>query len=321
MTIEDFLPKPKKIAFLFPGQGAQAVGMASDLYREFDVAREVFDMAEEITRINLSRLCFNGPADELTRTVNLQPALTAVNLACLAVIGTEDITPCISAGHSLGEYAALAASGAVSAPDTLRLVSRRGRLMDREAGRNPGLMHAIIGLGIDDVRELIENAGLDAAVAIANHNAEKQIVISGIPGPVETVSAAAAKQGARALALRVSGAWHSELMRGAVTEFSAALDEAAFHKPGHPVLMNVTASPLEAPDEIKSVMKSQLCSPVRWYDSMCRLRDEGITHFAEVGAGRVLAGLLKRTLPEDYPGTVHSVNSMKSLEAFFRDVA
>ncbi|HSQ83547.1 MAG TPA: ACP S-malonyltransferase, partial [Desulfobacterales bacterium] len=146
----------KKTAFLFPGQGSQAVGMGLDFYQEYDVVRELFDMAEEISKINISKLCFNGPMEDLTQTVNLQPSVTAMNLACLTIIEKEGVTPDICAGHSLGEYSALCASDIVSREDTLRLVFKRGELMHREAVKNKGAMHAILGLPIDAVAEIVE---------------------------------------------------------------------------------------------------------------------------------------------------------------------
>jgi [acyl-carrier-protein] S-malonyltransferase len=209
----------KKIAFLFPGQGSQSVGMGLDFYQEYDVVRELFDMAEEISKINISKLSFKGPIEDLTQTVNLQPAVTAVNLACLAAIEKEGVRPDICAGHSLGEYSAMNASGIVSREDTFKMVFKRGELMHREAMRNKGAMHAIVGLSIDDVSEIVDEVKKEGVVAIANHNALQQIVITGSPDPVEKASSLAAARGAKAITLKVSGAWHSELIKGAYDEF------------------------------------------------------------------------------------------------------
>ena len=310
----------KKTAFLFPGQGSQAVGMGLDLYQEYDVVRELFDMAEEISKIKISALCFKGPMEDLTQTVNLQPAVTAVNLACLTAIEKEGIRPDICAGHSLGEYSAMSASEIVSREDTFRLVFKRGQLMHREATRNKGAMNAIIGLSIDEVIEIVEQVKKEGVVAIANHNAEKQIVITGSPDPVEKASSMAAAHGAKAIPLKVSGAWHSDLIKGAYDEFKAFIESIRFNTPQTPLVFNVTADVENEPGDIKAIMVRQLCSPVKWYDAMCKLVKEHIEIFVEVGPGKVLTGLLKKILPKDYPCRIFNVNNMKSLEQFLKEI-
>ena len=310
----------KKTAFLFPGQGSQAVGMGHDFYQEYDVVRELFDMAEEITKIKLSKLCFKGPMEDLTQTVNLQPAVTAVNLACLTVIEKEGFKSDICAGHSLGEYSAICASDIVSREDTFRLVFKRGELMHREAEKNKGAMHAIIGLSIDMVEEIVSEAKTAGVVAVANHNAEKQIVITGAPDPVKKASSIASSHGARAIPLKVSGAWHSQLIQGAQDEFKNFIESIPFNTPQRPTIFNVTADFEKKPDDIKSIMARQLCSPVKWYDSICKLMDENIEIFVEVGPGKVLTGLLKKILPKDYPCQIFNVNDMKALEQFIKEI-
>ncbi len=310
----------KKVAFLFPGQGSQVVGMGQDLYQEYDFVREIFDMVDEVTKTHISKLCFNGPMEELTLTVNLQPAMTAVNLACLAALEKEGIQPHMTAGHSLGEYSALRAAGVVNPEDTCKLVFKRGHLMHREATKHEGAMQAIVGLGIDEVREIVEAAQEKGVIAVANHNTAEQIVITGSPDAVEAAGEAAKAKGVKAIPLKVSGAWHSELIRGAEEEFTAFLGETPFNEPQHPVLFNVTAAPESDPDKIKELMARQLCSPVRWYDSMCKMQEEGIEVFAEVGPKRVLTGMLRKIIPDTYEHEAYNVDSMKGLETFFKAV-
>ena len=308
-----------KTAFLFPGQGSQSVGMGQEFYQEYDVVREIFDMAEEMAKMNISRLCFKGPMEELTRTVNLQPAVTTVNLACLTVLQKEGIDFDLCAGHSLGEYSALNAAGAISAEDTIRLVYKRGELMHRESTKYKGAMHAIVGLPIAEVDGLVAEVQPQGVVSVANHNSELQIVITGSPEPVEKVSALAAGKGAKAIPLKVSGAWHSELIKGAEQEFKDVLAQIEFSPPEKSIIFNVSADISNEADEIKDLMGRQLCNPVKWYDSMQKMKEAEIETFVEVGPGRVLAGLLKKILPADCPAKVYNVANMKQLEKFMNE--
>lgn len=310
----------KKCAFLFPGQGSQAVGMGKDLHEAYPAVREIFDAVCEISQKDIRRLCFEGPMEQLTETVNLQPALTAVNLGFLSALTGGGVRPVISAGHSLGEYSALCAAGVLSVTDALAAVYKRGALMHRESRKQKGAMQAIVGLPMETVSVLVANAAAKGPVSVANHNSETQIVITGTPEPVEAAAVAAREKGAKAIPLKVSGAWHSELMRGAEGEFAEFLSELTFGKPRSRVVFNVTAETAEDPEEIRSIMARQLINPVRWYDTMIRLMGEGVEVFAEVGPGKVLTGLLKKTLPRDHSYQLYTLNTAKGVEDFIAEV-
>jgi [acyl-carrier-protein] S-malonyltransferase len=191
--------------------------------------------------------------------------------------------------------------------------------MHREATRYKGAMYAIIGLPINTVQELVAEVQREGIVAVANHNTEQQIVITGAPDMVKKVSALVSSRGAKAIPLKVSGAWHSELIKGAQDEFRDVIESMHFNTPDCPVVFNVTADYAEDPNEIKSIMARQLCSPVKWYDSVCRLMAENVEVFVEVGPGKVLTGLIKKILPKDYPCKIYTVNSMKQLERFLKE--
>jgi [acyl-carrier-protein] S-malonyltransferase len=294
--------------------------MGFDFYQEFVFVKELFEMASEICKINIAELCFKGPMEELTKTINLQPSVTAVNLACLAAVEKEGIAPTFLAGHSLGEYSALCASGVISRENTFRLVYKRGELMHRESLKHKGAMHAIIGLSVEDIELIIAEVKNKGIVSVANHNTKTQIVITGEPEAVNRVSSLASAKGAKAVPLKVSGAWHSRLIKGAEDDFEKYLDGIPFGKPSIPVIHNVTAEFSTDPSEIRILMGKQLCSPVKWFDSIRRLMDEEVEVFAEIGPGRVLAGLLGKILPKDYPGKIYTVNSMKSFENFIKEV-
>lgn len=291
-------------AFLFPGQGSQSVGMGYELYEQFPEARARFETANEMLDVDLLTLMFGlnsstaDPEERLKQTAITQPALYTHSLAAMAVLDENGVEPDMVAGHSLGEYSALAAVGALSFEDGLRVVRRRGELMAEAGERRPGTMAAIMGADDADVEEACENASEEGegVVQTANYNAPGQVVIS---GDAEAVERATARVRGRAIPLPVSGAFHSPLMEYAREGLAEVLDAAEIQTPNCPVYLNVTGEPSTDPDEIRRRLMEQLLSPVRWAQSLRRMHEDGATRFVEVGAGDVLRGLVGRTLDDE----------------------
>lgn len=308
----------EKIGFLFPGQGSQFVGMGLDLMEQFPVVREIFGQVDDISQRPISKLCFEGPMDELTLTENLQPAITAVNLSCLAALNESGISPTVSAGHSLGEYTALVSAGVVSGYDALRLVKKRGELMHREALANPGGMAAVIGMDIDAVQEVVAQAEDKDILAIANHNTAEQIVITGEKEPLSRAIKLVQERGGRAIPLKVSGAWHSKLMEDAVDEFREFMEDIPFSRPESVILFNATAKGEMDPEKIKDTMAKQLVSPVKWYDIGLNMLQDGVNSFVEVGPKKVLSGLLRKIIPPEREVKIFSVQDAESLGGFLK---
>ncbi len=283
-----------KTALVFPGQASQYVGMAKALYDAEPEARRFIDWAEEVLEMPLKRLMFEGPEAELTDTANAQPAIVAASLAAFRVYQGEFH---LTAGHSLGEYSALAAAGAISEEDALKLGKGRGQLVAKAGESSPGTMAAVIGMSIDEIeRALSEVRG---TVIVANYNSPGQVVISGEVEAVREASALLKERGARrVIPLRVSAAFHSPLMAEAAKAMEKEIEKVEFREPKVPVIPCATAEPTQDPKRLKEALKAQLLAPVNWVKMMEAARDFGVGRFVEVGPGKVLQGLLKRIFPD-----------------------
>ncbi len=303
---------------LFPGQGSQKPGMAKDLAAAFPAARDVFARVDEALGEKLSALCFEGPAEELTKTHNAQPALLAHGAAVWAVVKDHVAAKAQGgAGHSLGEFSAYHAAGALSLEDAVRLVRRRGELMYETGVATPGAMAAILGTLGRGIEEICAEAGAQGVVVPANYNSTEQVVISGEVAAVEAAMELAKAAGAkRALRLQVSGAFHSPLMQPAAAGLGAALDAAAWAEPTMPVWSNVTATAVNEAATARDLLLRQLTSPVRWVDLIHDIakRFPGTT-FVEIGPGAVLSGLVKRLAPDCKTMTCGTVPEVEALLA------
>jgi [acyl-carrier-protein] S-malonyltransferase len=291
-------------AFLFPGQGSQAVGMGKALAEQVPVARAVFDEVDEALGERLSAIIFNGPEDALTRTRNAQPALMAVSLATLAALKSEGVSIkkhcAYVAGHSLGEYSALAAAGSFSIGDAARLLRIRGDAMQKAVPVGVGAMAALLGLDLAAAEEVARQAATEEEVCeVANDNANGQVVVSGHKAAVERATEIAKGKGAkRAMMLSVSAPFHCALMEPAAEVMANALAGVHIHPPAVPLVANVIAEPLTDPTEIRRRLVEQVTGAVRWRESMIWLGANGVDRMAEIGAGKVLAGLAKRIVPD-----------------------
>jgi [acyl-carrier-protein] S-malonyltransferase len=312
------------LAFLFPGQGSQAVGMGSELAQAFAPAREVFQEVDEALGQNLSRLMREGPEDQLTLTENAQPALMAVSLAVMRTLerefGVRVDKAAFVAGHSLGEYSALAAAGAISLADTARLLKLRGQAMQRAVPVGAGAMASLIGPKTDvALAEQAAAAGAEVGVCVvANDNNNGNVVISGAKAAVDRAIEKAKELGARAIPLNVSAPFHCPLMQPAADEMAAALAAATIVSPKVPVVANVTARPTNDPETIRRLLVEQVTGRVRWRESIEWLAGEGgVTRFAEAGAGKVLSGMVKRIAPD---AEATPLNAPADLEAFAKSL-
>ena len=303
------------VALLFPGQGAQYVGMGRDLADDDASTRELYERADDTLGMPLSRICWEGPEDELRATENAQPAIMLHSFAIWQLIAGRAGQAGIGAGHSLGELSAYIVSGAFGFEDGLRIVRERGRLMGASGADRPGTMAAVLGLDAAAVADVCERAGAAGGIAVpANLNAPGQVVIS---GDVEAVAAAgrlASEAGARrVLPLNVSGAFHSPLMATAAEGLAAALEGTDWSDPSFPIVSNATAAPVTDCEEARRTLILQLTSPVRWMEGIDRIRETGVTRWLEVGPGNVLSGLARRI---DRSLRVTAVGDSSSVDAY-----
>jgi len=300
------------IAFLFPGQGSQSVGMGAAFAEASKAAATVWQEADDALGFSLSRLCREGPEADLALTANTQPAVLTASVAAAAALAERGVLPDLAAGHSLGEYSALVVAGALSFRDAVALVRKRGEFMQEAVPVGAGAMAALLGVDLAVAEEACAAVADGEVVGVANVNAPGQIVIAGHRSAVErAVKAVAARGGRRSVMLPVSAPFHSALMTPAAERLAQALEKVAVTRPRFPVVRNVDAGVTTAAEEVKPFLVQQVASPVRWTDCIGRLVREGAEVFLEVGPGRVLAGLLKRTVDG---ARVHSVEDPASLD-------
>ncbi|RJF86898.1 [acyl-carrier-protein] S-malonyltransferase [Oleomonas cavernae] len=309
-------------AFTFPGQGSQVVGMGRELFDAFAIARQVFEEVDDALGEKLSRITFEGPAEALTLTENLQPALMAVSLAAVRVLEAESGKKLAQmadfvAGHSLGEYSALAAVGGMSLTDTARALRARGLAMQRAVPLGVGGMAVLLGVEFDQAQAIAADASTGGEiVAAANDNGGAQVVISGHKAMIERAGVIALERGAkRVMPLAVSAPFHCALMQPAADEMAEVLAKIDILPPAVPVIANVTAAPVSDPDTIRDLLVAQVTGAVRWRESVQRMRAEGVEQLVEIGAGRVLTGLVKRI---DKELTAVTINNPHDIDVFLK---
>lgn len=284
-----------KIAFIYPGQASQFVGMGAEFYETYPIAREYYAQANKILGFSLTKVSFEGPEEELKQTQITQPAIFVLSVLISAILKEKGLTPQMVAGHSLGEYSALVAAGALSFEDALKVVQVRGKLMQQAGEEQPGMMAAIIGLNEDKICQICDEASLEGEVQAANFNAPNQIVISGTQSGVSKAMALAKGSGAiKVVPLITSGAFHSNLMNSAKEGLREVLETVELHNPTMPVYVNVTSEPITSAAQIKMALYKQVTHPVRWAQSVQNMIGDGAETFYEVGPKKVLSALMRR---------------------------
>ena len=300
----------KKIAFLFPGQGAQTVGMGKDLYENFAPAKKVFDTADSVLGKKVTSLCFDGPEEDLKQTINTQPCIVTMSIAALEALKSEcGINADFVAGHSLGEYCAMYAAGVMSLDTALKAIQKRADLMSETKG---GAMAAVLNAPEGSVEEALKEASSVGYVDVANYNSPVQVVITGDENAVQKAGEILLEKGARRVVpLAVSGAFHSKFMDGASAEFKNFVSELDLNNASIPVITNVDANPTTAAEDFRAKMPEQIHSSVYWTQTIQKMAEEGVEIFVEIGPGKVLAGLNKKIIPE---AAVYNVFDKSSLE-------
>ena len=304
-----------KIAFAFPGQGSQKIGMGKDLIENYPEAEILINRANEALkeeRVDIGKICFEGPEEELKNTVNAQPAILTVSTILCKLLRKNKIEPSVVAGHSLGEYSALVASSAIKFEDAVKLVRKRGEYMQNATPAGSGSMLAIIGLEKDEISEMCEKIKDIGIVEIANHNSPSQIVVSGEIKALERLAVMAKEKGARmAIPLKVSAPFHSSFMETAKDNLQRYLEKVKIDTPKIPVSCNVTADYIYHKEEVRTALIEQMTHPVKWVDSIKKMSSEGVNYFIEVGPGKVLKGLIKQIIPESEVYNVFDSNSLQ----------